>query len=69
MVGASHNENYKMFLLNQLASEGVVSVAETGSTSKILQEMNANSGVLDAKTGDSLSTGAGDMEMLVKVDA
>mmetsp|Transcript_30882 Transcript_30882/g.61146 ORF Transcript_30882/g.61146 Transcript_30882/m.61146 type:complete len:240 (-) Transcript_30882:81-800(-) len=50
-VVASHNKNWQMWEKGKGASEGVEIVAETGSTSKLKQELNAEASVHDHVQG------------------
>jgi len=52
-VVASHNKNFHMWEKGKNASEGVEIVAETGSTAKLKQELNAEEYVHDHVQGPS----------------
>lgn len=57
MVVVAHNDGYEMWAPNTLASEGVESVAETGSTDAIqteIQEAAAEDNVADFVTGSTI---------------
>jgi len=57
-VVASHNKNFHMWEKGKNASEGVEIVAETGSTSKLKQELNAEEYVYDHVQGPSFFNSA-----------
>lgn len=54
LIGMTHNTDTKLFELGALASAGIISMAETGSKSRLITEVNA---AINAGTGQHLISG------------
>merc|ERR1711916_225308 len=71
LVGVTHDASYNLFIHGNLASEGVVQVAETGGksiiTNEITNKINDGSAKLQIDA-DGLSTGVGTITTTFNVD-
>ena len=56
LIGMTHNSSIKLFELGELASPGIISMAEFGAKSSLITEVNA---AINAGTGQNLISGGG----------